>query len=152
MNDDVTISEYIKTGVACAIAYCIPGLFFFRTHTLVDSWILYIGNILFIIALSIATFIIHKRLHDETKMGKMIAIGMKLTIVSALFNSPLILAMYYWFRYNTNVVSINNKYGMLYELMLSAVVVNILLGFIAVILVAIIYNQIPKNVKGEDVT
>jgi hypothetical protein len=154
MNDDVTISEYIKTGIACSIAYCIPGLFFFRTNALVDSWILYIGNISFIIVLSIATFIIHKRVHDETKMGKMIAIGMKLTIVSTLFTLPIIVGLYYFFdsyKIPLNPAHINAS-SMLNILFLSAIVVNILIGFIAVVLVAIIYNQIPKNIKGEDVT
>jgi hypothetical protein len=154
MNEDVTISEYLKTGIACAIAYCIPGLFFFRTHTLVDSWILYIGNITFIIVLSVGTYFVHKRLHDETKMGKMIAVGMKLTIVSALFTMPFIIALYYFF--SSNKIPVNpanvNASSMLNILFLSAIVVNIFIGFIAVILVAIIYNQIPKNVKGEEIT
>lgn len=154
MNEDVTISEYIQTAIVSTIAYCIPAIFFFRTHALVDSWILYIGNITFIIVLSVATFLVHKRLHDQTKMGKMIAVGMKLTIVSALFTMPVIVALYYFFgSYKIPVNPANvNASSMLNILFLSAIVVNIFLGFIAVILVAIIYNQIPKNVKGEEIT
>ena len=97
MNQNITIIEYFRTAIVCTIAYCIPILFFFRTQTLADSWILYIGNIAFIIVLSIATYLIHKRLHDQTKMGKMIAVGMKLTIFSSLFAIPVITAFYYTF-------------------------------------------------------
>jgi hypothetical protein len=154
MNEDVTISEYIQTAVACTIAYCIPAVIFFRTHAMLDSWILYIGNITFIVVLSVATYFIHKRLHDETKMGKMIAVGMKLTIVSTLFTMLVIIALYYFF--GSYKIPLNPSYitanSMLNILFLSVIVVNIFIGFIAVTLVAIVYNQIPKNINGDDVT
>ncbi len=154
MNQNITIIEYFRTAIVCTIAYCIPILFFFRTQTLADSWILYIGNIAFIIVLSIATYLIHKRLHDQTKMGKMIAVGMKLTIFSSLFAIPVITALYYTFGYNkiVNNHDASTMHSILYILFLSKIVVNILIGFIVVILVAIIYNQIPKNIKGEEIT
>jgi hypothetical protein len=67
---------------------------------------------------------------------------------------PFIIALYYFF--SSNKIPVNpanvNASSMLNILFLSAIVVNIFIGFIAVILVAIIYNQIPKNVKGEEIT
>jgi uncharacterized membrane protein len=87
-------------------------------------------------------------------MGKMIAVGMKLTIFSSLFAIPVITALYYTFGYNkiVNNHDASTMHSILYILFLSTIVVNILIGFIVVILVAIIYNQIPKNIKGEEIT
>ena len=154
MNRKIGLADFCKTGIACAIAYSIPLLFFFKQEQSTDSWILYLGNFAFTFVLLIATFIINKKLHDETSVMKMLATGASLSVAGILFTIPFMGVLLLLFGQHIvlhNPVS-DSPSGLFFMLLMNVVIVDIFMGCFAVLLAALVTMQYPKNKKGEEVT
>ncbi len=150
----MTTSNYFITGILAAIAYCTALLFFFNNELATNSWVLYLGNFAFTAVVVIAATIINKKLHDETSIVKMVTIGTKLTVSSILITIPFAVALFYLFGNHIIVSNTanNTATGTLFMVVMNLIIVNIFMGSFAVLLAALIYNQYPKNSKGQDIT
>jgi uncharacterized membrane protein YhaH (DUF805 family) len=154
MNKDVTFPDYYKTGIACAIAYCIPLLFFLKNEQLTGTWILYIGNLAFTIILLISAAIINKRLHDETSIMQMLSAGTRLAIAGIVCTIPVMVALFFLFGHQfVRTGPANETFPGLFLLLLTnVVIVDIFVGCFGILFAALISKQYPKNKKGEDIT
>lgn len=154
MNNRITLTDYLVTGLIATIAYCIPLAYFFKNELVTNSWVLYIANLIFTIVVVIATTYINKRIHDETSIVKMVFIGVKITMTSVLIAIPFVIALYYLLgnHHITSSTTYNSLNLTLPMLLINLVIVNIFLGSFAVLIAALIFNKYPKNSKGRDIT
>lgn len=150
----MTTSNYFKTGITAAVAYCILLVMFLKNETTDNSWILYLGNFFFTVTIAIGATIINKQMHDETRFLKMLGSGVKLTIASIIITIPFMVAIFYLFGNQdipktTNTQTSLNPLSMLF---VNLIVVNVFTGSFASLLSALVFNRYPKNSKGQDIT
>jgi hypothetical protein len=150
----MSTSNYLKTGIIAAIAYCIPLLVFLNNNLGSNSWILYIGNFTFTVVVAIAATIINKQLHDETRFLKMLGSGVKLTFASIIISIPFMVAIFYLFGNQDIPKTTNTETSLspLSMLFVNLIVVNAFTGSFASLLSTLVYNRYPKNSKGQDIT
>ncbi|MGH2648214.1 MAG: hypothetical protein ACRDE8_11630 [Ginsengibacter sp.] len=83
----VKLSKY---AIIPAVLYCIPLLFFIKDETYTQTWLLYLGNALFLISLFIIC-IISNRQKDTTSPTS--TNGWAITIISIVFSCVLTLVI-----------------------------------------------------------
>ena len=154
MKQYITVKDYVATSLEASVVYGVPLFIYYNSNTTNNYWILYLGNIFFVILVAISTHIINKRIEEGTEMGIMIANGFKLNVISSIACFVLSVIIYYFMGNKTLVYpTLTSIQHEVYNvLMLNAWVLNMMLGFVAVILTAIVYNQILQDVKGRDIT
>lgn len=84
----------IKYSILGAIVYCIPAFLFIQHATYTDAWLLYLGNGLFLCAISLFMFSYNKKRKENASTTSMLVAGHATTVIGiilACFISFLVL-------------------------------------------------------------
>lgn len=104
MNSSSHIFSLIKYGIIPAVAYSIPVLFFLRDDTFSMTWLLYLGNALFLACIFITAIINNK----ITGPGAAIARnGFMITIVAVIISVIIIGIMLVFFLGGTHINAVS---------------------------------------------
>jgi MFS family permease len=154
MKQHITFFNYVKSGIACAIAYCIPLLFFFKNEQSKELWILYLSNIAFMIVLLGFAAMANNKLNDKKSIMQMFFAGLRLALAGIIITIPFVIILFILFGHNiaAKTPSNDNFIGIFQILLLNVVMVNFFVSCFAVLLAAVISEQFPKNSRGEEIT
>ena len=82
------LTSYLIFGLIAAIAFCIPAMFYLRTPEFRDTWVLFLGNALFCVVVSIFILVFNKRRRNENESTQnMNAAGHIVTIIGVVLAS-----------------------------------------------------------------
>lgn len=83
------IATYLTYASIAAIAFCIPVLFYLRSPEFIDTWLLFLGNALFLIVLSIFVLVFNKKKHENASTQNMNAAGHIVTFMGVVISAIL---------------------------------------------------------------
>ena len=139
MKEKYLFSYYIKYSIVCAVAYCIPVFFFFRTDTFSGAWLLYLGNTFYITLLLISGLFVNKKLNDYASLRSMIMAGVKVIVSSILIICVITTIMLLAYNRNSTVPLAPDKTdSLIYMLLMDAVFVNFIIGMMGVCIGAVV--------------
>src|SRR3954462_2846773 len=75
---------YFKHSIICAILASIPMIIYVREATYNESWLLYLGNGLFLFSLFISLIFLSKKVANNASTGYMLMAGLAVTIISMI--------------------------------------------------------------------
>jgi hypothetical protein len=78
--------HYIKYAVVAAILYCIPVFFFLKTTAWSQTWLLYLGNALFMVAVVNALLWFNHSRHGNASSMAMVLAGVITTILGIIIS------------------------------------------------------------------
>jgi hypothetical protein len=84
MFKDLKLSLYIKYSILAAVAYCVPIIFFVRDSTFRDAWLLYLGNALFLVVISLFMLFFNKTKNQNAPSTSMLIAGHATTVMGIL--------------------------------------------------------------------
>jgi hypothetical protein len=143
---------YSKYTIICALAYIIPVFFFFKQEKFSELWLLYLGNSCYGCLLLLCGLFVNKKLHSAASLRSLIMPGLKVIASSITVICVLLAILALSFKSNHLQQAPTNYNGMFVSLALNAVIVNFLLGTLAVFLGAISIKTNQRNEKGEEIT
>ena len=152
MQEERLYPFYNKYSIVCALAYTIPVYFFFRHEKFSELWLLYLGNCCFGVLLLLSGIFVNKKLHSEASLRSLIIPGLKVIAGSIFLICILMAALALVFKNNIMQQAPTNYNGLFFSLAVNAVIVNFLLGTLAVFLGAISIKTNQRNEKGEEIT
>lgn len=155
MQEKFLFSYYYRYSLLCALAYCIPVIFYLMNDTFTNSWVLYIGNTAYILLLIISGYFVNKKLNDYASLRSMITAGAKVIFSSILIICILTAILAFAIRGNSSAVvksAPDRTDNLYYMLPLNAIFVNFLMGFFAVIIGAVTIKKNQKNASGQELT
>ncbi len=138
---------YAMYSLIAAILYCFAvGVFFIRA-VYADLWWLYVGNILFVIALLFGTVRVHQKLNDTPAILTMIFRGHKMILSSIAMLLPVIIVMFFVLQNANAQNSPANSKGLAFMLAINAIMVNFFAGSTGIIFGAVATD---RSVKKKD--
>lgn len=152
MQEDHLYPFYNKYSVVCALAYTVPIFFFFRHETFSQFWLLYLGNCCFGVLLLVCGIFVNKKLHSAASLRSLIIPGLKVIGGSILLICVFVGILGFIFKSNIVQQAPANYNGLVFSLATNAIVVNFLLGMLAVFIGAITIKTNQRNEKGEEIT
>ena len=152
MQEKFLFSYYYRYSIICAIAYCVPVFFFFKNEKFSEFWLLYLGNMCFGCLLLISGIFVNKTLHSSASLRSLIVPGIKVIVSSIIIIVLIVAILAVIFRKTVMQQAPTNYNGMYYEMALNVIIVNFLLGVIAVFLGAVAIKTNQRNEKGEEIT
>ena len=84
---------YIKCAVIAAILYCIPVFLFLRTTTWSQTWLLYLGNALFMVTIVGALIGFNRRRRGNASSMSMVLAGVITTILGIIISIAICLLL-----------------------------------------------------------
>jgi hypothetical protein len=78
--------SYIKWGLISAIAFCIPAIIFIKSADYRSAWLLYLGNVLFLVAIAFYMLVFNKGQRENASTQTMMATGHIATIVGIIIS------------------------------------------------------------------
>jgi hypothetical protein len=81
------ITSYLIYGLLAAIAFCIAAAFYLRTPEFRDTWLLFLGNALFLVVISVYILLVNRKNNENASTQNMNAAGHIVTIVGVLLSS-----------------------------------------------------------------
>lgn len=143
------ITPYIGYSLLAAILYCIPVIIFVRDPTFSQSWLLYLGNALFLGAIAFFMLTYNKKRRENAPATSMLMAGhitSILGVILAVILSLIILVLFVpgLFSSTPDVVleegpatsNTGNTHGLTFMILLDAVVGNIAAGSVASLLLS----------------
>jgi len=152
MEEKFFFSYYYRYSVLCAVAYCIPVLFFLKSDRFTDLWLLYLGNISFGILLLISGIFVNNKLHDTASLKAMMTAGIKVIVSSIIIMCVIVAILALIFRDSILKQAPVNYNGLYYTLPVDVIIVNFLLGTLCVSIGAFSIKTNQRNEKGEEIT
>jgi hypothetical protein len=152
MEEKFFFSYYYRYSILCAVAYCVPVLFFFKNERFSEMWLLYLGNICFGILLLISGIFVNNKLHQSASLKAMITSGLKVIASSIILMCIITAILAFIFRHNILLQAPVNYNGLYYTLPVNVIVVNFLLGTLCVSIGAFSIKTNQRNEKGEEIT
>ena len=143
---------YSKYTLVCALAYIIPVFFFFRQEKFSELWLLYLGNSCYGCLLLVCGIFVNKKLHSAASLRSLVVPGIKVIVSSITVICALLVILALSFKTTTVQQAPTNYNGLFVSLAINAVIVNFLLGTLAVFLGAITIKTNQRNEKGEEIT
>lgn len=152
MQEERLFPFYSKYTVVCALAYIIPVFFFFKQQAFSQLWLLYLGNSCYGCLLLVCGIFVNKKLHSAASLRSLIMPGIKVIASSITLICVLLAILALSFKSHTLQQAPTNYNGLFISLAINAVIVNFLLGTLAVFLGAITIKTNQRNEKGEEIT
>ena len=143
---------YSKYTIVCALAYIIPVFFFFKQEKFAALWLLYLGNSCYGCLLLVCGLFVNKKLHSAASLRALIMPGLKVVVSSITLICVLLAILALSFKTTVIQQAPTNYNGLFISLSINAVIVNFLLGTLAVFLGAITIKTNQRNEKGEEIT
>src|SRR6266487_3139815 len=75
---------YFKYSIICALLSSIPMIFYVRDAKFTETWLLYIGDGVFLFCLFITMIILNKKAGENTSTGSMLMAGHAITLMAIL--------------------------------------------------------------------
>jgi hypothetical protein len=73
---------YFKYAILPALIACIPMFFFLRDARFSETWLLYLGDALFLVSMIIVMVILNKKTEENAATGSLLIVGHAITIFS----------------------------------------------------------------------
>jgi len=143
---------YSKYTLVCALAYIIPVFFFFKQEKFSELWLLYLGNSCYGCLLLVCGLFVNRKLHSAASLRALIMPGLKVVASSITLICVLLVILAASLKIAAIQQAPTNNNGLFVSLALNAVIVNFLLGGLAVFLGAITIKTNQRNEKGEEIT
>lgn len=89
MSKNPFLKVYILFGLMAAIVYCIPAFVFIQKAIYTESWVLYVGNFLFMIVIGYFLFYVSRLKDNNSSTLSLIAAGEKTVIIGIIAASLL---------------------------------------------------------------
>ncbi|HEV8082572.1 MAG TPA: hypothetical protein VGP55_05190 [Chitinophagaceae bacterium] len=138
-------SHFYKYAFVPAILYCIPVLFFIKEDTYRDTWLLYLGNGIFLACLFILKVIYNSKRNTNVSIAYN---GWVVTFIGIIFSCMLIVGLLILFVPRANhinsmrealqqtpaAISNRNMYGLWFILFASAIIGNFCAGAFATLI------------------
>jgi len=147
--------QYVPFAVIAAIVYCIPVFFFIREANYTQSWLLYVGNFLFLFVIVAFLVSFNRKRNENAGSVTMVAAGHITTIMgilSALVLSALLLVIFIPGIFHAEAGKVlqnapantehGNTNGLVFKVFANAIVGNMATGsFVSIML--------PFTLKGD---
>ena len=135
---------YLSYATCAAIAFSVPVTFYLVQSTFVQSWLLYLGNFLFLIVIVVFIFSFNKKTGKTASSIAMLTAGSKVTAAGVTFSLVLCFLLMLMlvpglFHSNpgkvlksapVNTIS-GNTNGLVFKVVASAIVGNVVTGLFA---------------------
>jgi hypothetical protein len=152
MKEKLSLSDYYRYSVACAVIYCIPVFFFFINEKFSSVWLIYLGSVLFGFAVLISDVMVTKKLNTTSKFAAIIAAGAKIIFSSIIIACIIVALLAFIFRRHALQQKPANFDSLYLLLPLSAIVINFIAAAFCVHIGAFSLYKYETNAKGEDIT
>jgi hypothetical protein len=86
MFKQINWKRYFPFALVAAVIYCIPVFFFIRDASYTQSWLLFLGNILFLFVIATFLFSFNRRRHENAGSVTMLAAGHIVTIMGIVIS------------------------------------------------------------------
>lgn len=93
MLKNIQWGTYLIWGSVAAVAYSIPAFFYIRNSMFRDSWLLYVGNFLFLLVLAAFVITFNRKRRDNASTGAMVLTGHIVTVIGVVLSVVLALIM-----------------------------------------------------------
>jgi hypothetical protein len=157
--------SYFIFALLAAIAFCIPVLFYLRSPEFQDTWLLFLGNALFLAVISIYILLLNKKNNENASTQNMNAAGHIVTIGGVFLASLIsfILLMLYVpdiFGSGTSDTVMENSHittsggrtdGLVFMLFMNAIIGNFSTGSFASIILPYAAKRNQKKDKHSKV-
>lgn len=80
------VALYFKYSLACAILFCIPMFIFLNDQTYTQTWLLYLGNGLFLCGVFVFMVFFNNRKNENASTQTMMAAGHVVTIMGIIIS------------------------------------------------------------------
>lgn len=84
MLKNLHCEKYIKYAALAALLYCVPVYFFLKTATWSQSWLLYLGNALFMVTVASFLLIFNRNKDENASSMSMIIAGSTVAILGVI--------------------------------------------------------------------
>jgi hypothetical protein len=78
------VALYFKYSLACAILFCIPMFIFLSDQTYTKTWLLYLGNALFLVGVFVFMVFFNNRKNENASTQTMMVAGHTVTIMGMI--------------------------------------------------------------------
>src|SRR5215216_2252648 len=75
---------YFKYSIVCALLSSIPMIFYVRDAKFTETWLLYMGDSLFLFSLFVTMIILSKKAGDNASTGYMLMAGHTITVMAII--------------------------------------------------------------------
>ena len=139
-----SVSYVSRHGIISAVLYCIPLVFFLQEKKFSGTWLLYLGNALFLFCIFIFGIIFTRKQHNESKNFN----GFGITLAGVIFSCIIILLLTLVFAPNVYhigssnevlqqtpaAITKKNEHGLLFIMLANALIGNFCAGTFATII------------------
>ena len=80
------LSSYFIFGLLAAIAFCIPVMFYLRTPDFQDTWLLFLGNALFLVIIAVYILLANKKNNENASTQNLNAAGHIVSIIGVVLS------------------------------------------------------------------
>ncbi len=75
---------YLKCSIVCALLSSVPMIFYVRDAKFTETWLLYVGDGVFLFTLFLALMILSKKAGDNASTGYMLMAGHTITVMAII--------------------------------------------------------------------
>lgn len=149
--------SYIKWGVIAAIVYCALMLFFIKSDEFSSTYLLYIGNVLFLVVIAIYMLSFNKSKGENASTQTMTAAGHIATIVGIIISCIVAAIALSIFLPSNSVIEdapaatgTGKTHGLIFIVFMNAIIGNLVGGsFASIILPFSARKDQTKDKKSE---
>lgn len=154
-----TTSTFITFALLAAISYAIMAAVFLFNTTYSNTWLLYLGNILFTVFVMYGIIQANHRVQDGASIKSMFTIGLQITLYALIIASVACLIMlgiksvmsnsYDAVPNSPDNAGIDTRGDLVLTLFMSVVVVNAILGGLAALVGSSVAKRNQKTERGK---
>lgn len=152
MDERRFVPFYSKYTIICSLAYVIPVFFIFKNERFTDLWLMYIGNSCFTCLLLVSGVFVNKKLQSSASLRSLVIPGLRVITSSIITICILLGVLALMFRHTIIEKHPANYNGLFFALAVNAILVNFLVGTMAVTLGAVTIKTNQRNEKGQEIT
>lgn len=151
-------SFYIRYSVIAAVLFTITASIFLFNTTYANTWLLYVGNLLFAATILTGVIRVSHKAHDNANIQSLFIVGVKITFYAILIASVLcliMLAILSGVSSGTTVEESPTQAGsdtrgdLVLNVFLSAVMINAVLGGLASLIGTSVAKRNQKTPQGK---
>ena len=157
MSTQGFLKTYVPRGLIGAVVYCIPVVIFLSTEKYQSIWILFLGNVLYLISTATVIYLTYRAHAFETPPLTSAISGHILSLVGATLSVIFSVALYLLFdlvlRGSKTEMMVNapasfasnSTHGMLFVLLMNAAFGNTVAGFFAALFTSFDASKKPNR-------
>lgn len=140
-----SIAYLSRFGIISSVLYCIPVVFFLKDQRYTDTWLLYLGNAIFLMCIFIFGIVYGGKKNNQTSIKYN---GFTVTTIGVIFSCILILLITLIFapgvfnigssadllKQTPAAISKNNGHSLLFMMLADAIIINFCAGTFAAVM------------------